>query len=192
MPQTPTYNLRYPALSDQPNGPVQLGNLAGDTETALTTVNAVAVSAAAAAATVVGGNRYVTGTTLATTSSGTEILTATGTGSFPVVNGQAYEVEWGFAHQLSIGTDVFTVRIRDTNVSGAIQFEDNIENEAINRPLFKTFKFILKPTSTTSRTFVGTMARLSGTGGLDSKPDASGKSYFKVTRLGPTTLIPDV
>jgi hypothetical protein len=141
---------------------------------------------------VVGGNRYVTGTTLATTSSGTEILTATGTGNFPVVNGQAYEIEWGFAHQLSIGTDVFKIRIRDTNVSGAIQLEDDIQNEPINQPLVKTYKFLLKPTATTTRNFVGTFSRLSGTGGLDSKADATGRSYFKVTRLGPASLITDV
>jgi hypothetical protein len=143
-------------------------------------------------AAVVGGNRYVTGATLATTSSVTEVLTATGTGSFPVVNGQAYEVEWGFAHQLSIGTDVFKVRMRDTTVSGAIQFEDDIQNEPVNQPLFKTYKFILKPTATATRTFVGTFSRLSGAGGLDSKADAGGRSYFKVTKLGPASLIPDV
>lgn len=40
MPSTPVYGLPYPALSDPPNGPSQIGSLATATETALTTVNA--------------------------------------------------------------------------------------------------------------------------------------------------------
>jgi hypothetical protein len=36
MPTTPNFALRYPALSDSPNGPTQIANLALDTDTALT------------------------------------------------------------------------------------------------------------------------------------------------------------
>lgn len=40
MPSTPVYALPYPALSDPPNGPAQVGSLATATEAGLTTVNA--------------------------------------------------------------------------------------------------------------------------------------------------------
>ena len=193
MPQTPIYSLRYPALTDQPNGPAQIGNLAADTEAGLVAVNGAASAGVAAAAVVVGGKRYVTGTALATTSSGTEILTATDTGAINYVNGQVYEVEWSFYHQLSIGTDVFKVRIRLTNTAGTIQVEDDLQNEPINQPLVKVYKFLYKPTVTGAATFVGTMSRVSGTGGLDSKASAGGLSYFKVTKLGvASTTITDV
>jgi hypothetical protein len=142
---------------------------------------------------IVGGNRYVTGSSpLATTSSGTEILTGTNTGPVSYIAGQAYEVEWGFFHQLSIGTDVFKIRMRETNVSGAIKLEDDLQNEPVNQPLFKKYSRIYKPTSSATLTIVGTFSRSSGAGGLDSKPDANGTSYWKVTRLGPASLIPDV
>lgn len=71
MPSTPVYALPYPALSDPPNGPAQIGSLATATETALilvdshaTTIRGIVRSGAASTSPVVGAVADVTGCVL--------------------------------------------------------------------------------------------------------------------------------
>lgn len=69
MPNTPVYALPYPALSDPPNGPAQIGSLATATEAGLTTVNSNANTKGP-------GHRLVANTVLTTatgTFAGTEL-----------------------------------------------------------------------------------------------------------------------
>lgn len=68
MPNSPNYSFPYPALSDSPNGPVQIGNLANAVDTALTTVSTqgrrfICTSGTRPASPAVGQEIYETDTT---------------------------------------------------------------------------------------------------------------------------------
>ena len=108
MPTTTNYAFPYPALSDAPNGPSQIGSLATAVDTQiLTTTNAyIAADTALPQGKMIRRHRRTTSSTAASA------LTGVCTLAIPVVSGRLYKVQVPQVHANStVVNDVVTVSI---------------------------------------------------------------------------------
>lgn len=142
---------------------------------------------------IIGGKRYVTVATLATTSGTTEILSGVDTGAVSLDANSHYFIFATLHYDITVTNDIFDFLIRDTNVSGTVRYEACNPPVQSGNPLVVHLMTDYKTSSAEpSKTFVVTMKRVSGSGTCSVKADATGMTHIKVMRAGPSTIMTDV
>jgi len=140
-----------------------------------------------------GGKRYVTGGTIAgPTSGGTEALINVNTGSITFEPNSEYELEMQANYNCTVSGDTFNWIIRETNLSGTVIMQAAEPDVNAGIPLIVNRKFILRTTAAITKTYVGSIQRISGTGTASITASSNGSTYFIAKRLGPNTLITEV
>lgn len=141
---------------------------------------------------IIGGKRFVTGSTLVTTSGGTEILTTMNIGSVTFTAGKAYEVEFGISFESSVNGDTILFQLKKTNVVGPGVVAKVLPPSQAGVPLWLFMRAVYKPTVTAAETFVATVQRIGGSGTIAIKASALGSTYA-VAKLGaPSTVLVDI
>lgn len=167
MPTTPKYGLPYPALSDAPNGPLGIQNLANG-------VDALGVL----------GGKYRT-TTSANIVSIESVVVDTQTLSLPA--NSVFRIEFYLCFTNSVaGTDC-DMKIRQTSVSGTILGETVALGVYTSpEPNHGYLSVIYQTTATELDYFAGTVIRQgTGTGNINAIVPTS----IIVTNLGPSAII---
>lgn len=119
MPATPTYALRYPALSDSPNGPAQFQALAEDVEDELVRIDAAAASNTANIATNTSGvtalaHRMTRCTADTSNTSNSVYVVPTGFNVFPLGAGLTYQYRYHLYVTTALVTTGYRARISFT------------------------------------------------------------------------------
>lgn len=168
MPTTPKLGLRYPALSDSPNGPVAIGNLASD-------VDALGV---------IGGKRRVNDSSNITTIESIVVDSQT----ISLAANSVFEIEYFLSFTASVAASDAVMRIRLTSVSGTILGEA-IALGVYVAPSFnqQSLRAIYKTTAAELQYFCGTIVRQVGTGNLVAKPATN----LTITCIGPSSILGD-
>lgn len=112
------------------------------------------------------GRRYTTNATLATTSGTTETLAGMETGSFAYVSGRVYVIHVHVVWDSNTINDQPVFRVREDNLAGAqiLQAAPQAGVKTANVKVTYDFHGLYTPTSSASKTFVLTVARLAGSG----------------------------
>jgi hypothetical protein len=197
MPSTAVWGIPYAAAGDAPNGPLQEAGIANAVETGLNTVTSVAagnntstLAVANAADVVVGGKLYTTAGNLVSTSAGTAVLANMDTGAINFIGGQLYEIEFAFNYVATVAGDTYLWQIQDTNLAGAgFAVGCNTCGSGIPEVIYRRAYY--KPAANITKTFVGSVQRVAGTGALTVKASANG-GYAVVKRCGAASLITNV
>jgi len=142
---------------------------------------------------VAGGRRYVSGSTLATTSGTTEILTGVDTGTLSLDANSSYLITIQLNMNQSAASDTYNFIVRDTNISGTVRYQAvTPPNGAAGIPLVVKISFIWKTTTATSIKWVVSMQRISGSGTASITASSNGSTYAIATKYGPSANITDV
>lgn len=140
-----------------------------------------------------GGKRFVSGGTIAgPTSGGTEALINVNTGSLTFEANSEYELEMQVNYNCTVSGDTFNWIIRETNLSGTVIMQAAEPDVNAGIPLIVSRKFILRTTAAITKTYVGSIQRVSGTGTASITASSNGSTYFIAKRLGPNTIVTEV
>lgn len=186
MGVTPIYGFPYPALTDAPNGPAQFQALAEAVEAdlAVTDANIATINATGLTYTRLIGGKVRT--TNASATSGTTELQVLDTGSLSLPASSRLRVDLMITYSGTVASDDFDVRIRDTNTSGTIRQEvitPRLDSGGI--PYGYMASVIYTTTTSESKTFIGSIQRLSGTG----TATVQASSYLMVYYVGATAIL---
>jgi hypothetical protein len=141
-----------------------------------------------------GGKRYVTGGVIAgPTSGGTEALINVNTGALVLEANSEYQVDFSVNYTGTVAGDVFNWIVRETNLSGTVIMQA-VEPAipAAGTPLIVRRSFIWRTTASVTKTWVGTIQRVTGTGTASITASSNGSTYAIATRLGPNSVITEV
>lgn len=184
MGVTPTYGFPYPALSDPPNGPAQIQALAEAVEADLTVTDAniATINANSVLYTrVLGGQIRITNDSA--TSGSTEQVFATAS-SVSLAASSRFLIDVSVAFDVTAIGDEWDFRIRETNVGGT-QRQEVVYGKTDNAvPYSMRYAYVHTTTTSDTKTWVGTVQRLGGTGTATVKAT----SYLLVYYLGPSSL----
>jgi hypothetical protein len=134
-----------------------------------------------------GGKRYDTAGTLATVSGTTETLMGMDTGNPLLLAERVYRVSCRFEVAQSVLTDVWTVRLRQTNVSGTIWNTQNaltLKAAATKQQLEMTAVVHTIGSADGNRLFCLTAQRVSGTGTLTVTSTSGVKPHMLIELMG--------
>lgn len=168
MPNTPKLGLPYPSLSDPPNGPLHIQNLAS-------AVDALAT---------MGGKRQ--------TSAGSSVVTiettVIDTQNLALPASSVFLLDFHLCFTTSVAASDLAMRIRTTSVSGTVQGEACAIGTYVSPEINRGFlRVVYKTTAAELTYFAGTIVRIGGTGTLTAVAPTS----LIVTNLGPSTVIGD-
>ncbi|MGH3795931.1 MAG: hypothetical protein ACRDSP_13700 [Pseudonocardiaceae bacterium] len=169
MPTTPKYGLRYPALSDLPNGPLGIQNLAND-------VDALGV---------VGGKRQTsTGAVISTIET-----TVVDTQTLALPANCVFALDFNLYFTASVAGNDCSMKIRLTSVSGTILGETSTYGVYVTPEVNRGYlRVIYKTTAAELDYFAGTIIHIgAGSGTITPVIPTS----LIVTNLGPTSLVGD-
>jgi hypothetical protein len=132
--------------------------------------------------TVIGGKRR---TTTASATSGTTELQVLDTGSLPLIGNSLFEVRVSLNWDVNVAGDNFITRIRDTNVSGTVRTQPTAPGLPLaGVPTGYTFSAPYPTSTAENKTFVGTIARIGGSGSATVTPG----SFIEVIYKGAATM----
>jgi hypothetical protein len=168
VPTTSKYGLPYPSLSDPPNGPLHIGNLAG-------AIDALGI---------IGGKRQTSAGAVISTIETTVIDTQT----LALPANSVFLIEFTLSFTTTVAATDINMRIRLTSVSGT----------TVAGPITYTGPYttqgnpgrlavLYKTTIAELDYFAGTIVRQAGTGNVSAVPPTS----LLVYNLGPSTIIGD-
>ncbi|MGH3546676.1 MAG: hypothetical protein ACRDQU_00820 [Pseudonocardiaceae bacterium] len=169
MPGTAKYGLPYPALSDAPNGPLGLQNLAN-------AVDALGV---------IGGKRQTsTGAVISTIET-----TVVDTQTLALPANSVFALDFDLCFTASVAGNDLSMKIRLTSVSGTILGEAAAEGVYVTPEQNRGhLRVIYKTTLAELDYFAGTVIHIgTGSGTVTPVPPTS----LIVTNLGPNTVIGD-
>jgi hypothetical protein len=168
VPNTPKLGLPYPSLSDLPNGPLGLQNLAQG-------VDALGI---------LGGKRRVNASSNIVSIESIVVDTQT----LALAANSVFLIEFYACFTVSVAATDVDMKIRLTSVSGTILAE-NIAFGVYVSPAINHghLSMLYKTTVAEVDYFAGSMVRQAGTGNIQAVVPTS----ISVTNLGPSTIIGD-
>jgi hypothetical protein len=142
----------------------------------------------------IGGKSYATAATLAGPTSGTtELLAGMDTGPVALKAGRRYRISMYIEYQASVVGDWHRFKIRDTNVSGTQRSSlgtGDIKDSAQRWHAYCTTTYV--PAADETKTFVGTMSRIGGSGTVSSFGNNLSFPGIWVEHLGPASVMTTV
>lgn len=168
MPNTSKFGLPYPALSDTPNGPLGVENLAQG-------VDALGI---------LGGKRR-TGISSSIVTIETIVVD---TQTLSLAANSVFLIDFYMAFTVSVAATDVTMRVRLTSVSGTIVGEAAAFGVYVSpQPNHGHVSLLYKTTSAELDYFAGSAVRIAGTGNVN----AIVPTAITVTNLGPSSIIGD-
>jgi hypothetical protein len=168
VPTTSKLGLRYPSLSDAPNGPLAVQNLASD-------VDALGV---------LGGKRRTAASSNITTIEAIVVDTQT----LSLAASSVFQIDYDLVFNSSVASSDVLMKIRLTSVSGTILGQAIAANGAYTTQGSQGHLTVLyKTTAAELQYFAGTVIRQGGTGNITAIVPTS----MTVTNIGPSTIIGD-
>jgi hypothetical protein len=141
---------------------------------------------------VVGGKWYVTTTTLAISSAGTEFLANVDTGSVALDPNSTYQIDAIIYFDATVAADTFDLLIRDGSLTGTVLNESVLPAVQASVPLSGRISAVFKTTTAVTKTFVLTFKRVTGTGSMSVKASPTQTTLMTITKLGSSTLVTSV
>lgn len=168
MPNTSKFGLPYPALSDAPNGPVAIFNLAQG-------VDGLGI---------IGGKRRTGASSNITTVESVVVDTQ----NLAMAASSVFLIDYDLCFTCSVAATDLNMTIRLTSVSGTVVAGPlAVPGPYTTQGNHGRLALLYKTTSAELDTFVGTVIRQAGTGNIQ----AIVPTTLTVTRLGPSSLIGD-
>lgn len=187
MGVTPVYGFPYPALTDSPDGPAQIQALAEAVEADLqvTDANIATLNALGPTYTKLLGGQRRTADTGDINTVETQFLSA---GSISLPASSWITVDVICTLFVSVGSDDFHFKIRETNVGGTLvaqAISPKFATAAV--PYEFQYSFRYKTTTAESKTWIASVVRFSGSGNIVLQ----GGTRIIVRLDGPSSLISD-
>lgn len=186
MPATPNFGLRYPALTDPPNGPAQIEDLADDVDAAL-----VAVDARLDA---IEGNyprgiiAYAERNTVSPGASSSADVGALRIDNIPITSGRTYVICLGTHPNSTVLTDTFQGAVRGSTSGVATTSSPVLRNSQFFLPIGTPmpWRFTYRATVTGNLSILLCLSRFIGSGTCSYHADGVRNTEMWVESMGPT------
>lgn len=135
-----------------------------------------------------GGKRYTTAGTLATITTA-EALAGMDTGSNVLEANKTYEIDFLVEVAVSVATTNALLRVRDTNLAGAVISTIRLPNQPVTAKYQYQFSVPVVGAAAGARTYVLTAQRDVGTPSITITATAGTVPYMKIKKIGANTLL---